>query len=68
MRHMNEQVLPNLQHAQRTISESTAKRWMIKAGYRLREYKKGVYMDGHERDDVKAYRKVYLDILQGHDE
>lgn len=68
MQHMNDTILPPLPHNQKKISESTAKRWMLKSGFRLRAYKKGVYMDGHERKDVKAYRKVYLDALQAYDE
>jgi hypothetical protein len=25
---------------------------------------KGIYMDGHERDDVKEYRKVFLERIE----
>ena len=28
------------------------------------QYKQGIYVDGHERDDVKEYRKKYLDRIK----
>jgi hypothetical protein len=37
------------------ISEHTARRWLIKLGWRRTVVRKGVYMDGHERDDVVEY-------------
>ncbi len=30
-------------------------------------HQKGVYIDGHERDDVVAYRKVFVDKLNDTD-
>lgn len=41
------------------VSESTASRWLHILGFRLTERKNGVYIDGHEREDVVAYRKEY---------
>lgn len=38
------------------ISERTARRWLVRLGYRRTLIKKGVYMDGHERPDVVKYR------------
>jgi hypothetical protein len=43
-----------------TISLRTATRWLHRLGFRPVSHKKGAYMDGHERDDVVAYRKEYL--------
>ncbi|KZT23214.1 hypothetical protein NEOLEDRAFT_1069814, partial [Neolentinus lepideus HHB14362 ss-1] len=40
---------------------SAARRWLHKLGYGLHEAKKGLYVDGHERDDVVQYRKQFLD-------
>lgn len=40
---------------------------MMKKGFKLRQYKKGVYMDGHERPDVVAYQQKYIETLQGYD-
>ncbi|KAF9059511.1 hypothetical protein BDP27DRAFT_1143271, partial [Rhodocollybia butyracea] len=46
---------------QRSISPATAKRWMHKLGYRFVKKHQGLYVDGHERDDVVKYRQlVYL--------
>jgi len=43
------------------ISERTARRWLIKLGWRHTIIRKGVYMDGHEREDVVKYRnEVFL--------
>lgn len=45
----------------KTISLSTAKRWMSKMDYRWRKSPSGLYVDGHEREDVVAYRQeVFL--------
>ena len=44
-----------------TISDATAKRWMHKLGYRWVKKHRGMYVDGHERDDVVQYRQsVFL--------
>jgi hypothetical protein len=46
------------------ISERTARRWLIKLGWRRTVIRKGVYMDGHEREDVIKYREeVYLPAM-----
>lgn len=43
------------------IHESTAARWMQALGYSWRDEPKGQYKDGHEREDVVAYRQnVFL--------
>jgi hypothetical protein len=48
------------------ISERTARRWLVRLGYRRTMIKKGVYMDGHERPDVVQYRTdVFLPKMAG---
>jgi len=42
------------------ISPSTAYAWMLRCGAKRSKGGKGYYTDLHERDDVKAYRVVYL--------
>jgi hypothetical protein len=42
------------------ISENCAQRWLVKLGYELKEVKKGMYVDGHECEDVVEYWKTYL--------
>ncbi|KAI6100664.1 hypothetical protein EV401DRAFT_1894503 [Pisolithus croceorrhizus] len=47
------------------ISERTARRWLIKLGWRKTVIRKGVYMDGHERADVVEYRQgVFLPVMK----
>src|SRR5437763_1767693 len=40
---------------QKTISDSTARRWLNVLGFFNQQQKQGVYFDGHERDDVVKY-------------
>jgi hypothetical protein len=43
------------------IRVRTARRWLKKMGFVYNTVQKGLYFDGHEREDVKAYRKdVFL--------
>ncbi|KAJ6455552.1 hypothetical protein C8R47DRAFT_934077, partial [Mycena vitilis] len=42
----------------RKITIRTAQRWMKKMGYRWKREPKGMYSDGHERDDVVKYRQT----------
>ncbi|KAH8792250.1 hypothetical protein DL96DRAFT_431245 [Flagelloscypha sp. PMI_526] len=41
------------------ISLSTASRWLKALGFQMKRKQKGVYFDGHERDDVVASRKEF---------
>jgi hypothetical protein len=57
--HMQEQ----LTHAgieKPTISERTARRWLGRMGFRYGKQKNGMYIDGHERDDVVQYRNAFV--------
>ena len=45
------------------ICKSTASLWLHDLGFTYEQFSKGVYFDGHERDDVVESRKVYLDTL-----
>jgi hypothetical protein len=64
-RALNERILPSLGYMLEVgLSERTARRWLIKLGWRRTRLKKGVYMDGHERKDVKEYRDdVFLPLM-----
>ncbi|KZP03294.1 hypothetical protein FIBSPDRAFT_769167, partial [Athelia psychrophila] len=44
----------------RGISIRTAQRWMKKHEWRYGKKAKGMYMDGHEREDVVAYRDGFV--------
>lgn len=51
-------------HRKKTISLTTAQRWMKKMDYRWTVNPKGQYVDGHERKDVVNYRNnVFLPSL-----
>ena len=41
-------------------SEGTVLLWVKDMGYKHDKYKKGVYVDGHEREDIVEYRNEYL--------
>ena len=41
----------------KNIKPRTARRWLKKLGFNWRDVKKGVYVDGHECEDVVNYRQ-----------
>lgn len=43
------------------IHVRTARRWLHKLSWRYQQKKKGMYIDGHERDDVVQYRKGFVE-------
>ncbi|KIO02026.1 hypothetical protein M404DRAFT_16178 [Pisolithus tinctorius Marx 270] len=62
MKQVNAVILPalGLDATDHNISEGTAQWWLGKLGYELKEAKKGIYIDGHEREDVVTYHKEFL--------
>jgi len=56
-RHVNNVFLPAL-GIERSIC------WLKALGWIYSHVKKGIYLDGHERDDVVEYRKVFLDRME----
>ena len=48
----------------RSISMRTAVRWLHHLGFKPRDHKKGVYIDGHEREDVVKHRQRYLKQME----
>ena len=50
-----------------SISERTAQRWLWKMQWRYRALQRGMYADGHEREDVVAYRKAFVDRWMGYE-
>lgn len=62
---LNESIFPSLSVTlKRPLCERTARRWLRKLGWRLTTLRKGVYMDGHEREDVVKYRQeVFLPAM-----
>ncbi|PKY61465.1 hypothetical protein RhiirA4_431830 [Rhizophagus irregularis] len=48
---------------QKTISDSTTRRWLNVLGFFHQQQRQGVYYDGHEREDVVKYRKIFLEEM-----
>ena len=44
----------------RNISVETGRKWLHELGFFIVDRKKGIYYDGHEREDVVEYRKKLL--------
>jgi hypothetical protein len=63
---LNSQIFPSLNISlKKPLCERTARRWLVKLGWTRTILRKGVYMDGHERDDVVKYRKeVFLPMME----
>lgn len=63
---LNKGILPHLNILlKKPLCNRTARRWLVKLGYRQTVLRKGIYMDGHERPDVVKYRnESYLPKLQ----
>ena len=63
-RALTEEILPFLGLNKTSISERTARRWLVRLGWRRTRLKKGIYMDGHEREDVVKYRnETFLPLI-----
>jgi hypothetical protein len=62
---LNSNIVPSLNISlAQPLSERTARRWLVKLGWQRTVLRKGVYMDGHEREDVKKYRQeVFLPAM-----
>ena len=60
---VNKNLLPNCTLEPgypRKISVETARRWLRQLGFEIITPRKGIFIDGHERDDVIVYRKIFL--------
>ena len=59
--HLENNVFPTLNiPGIKSIHKEMARKWMKTKNWIYRVCKKGIYIDGHERDDVKAYRENFL--------
>ena len=48
------------------ICTATASLWLHDMGFSYKQFSKGVYFDGHERDDVVRARELYLEKLMSY--
>lgn len=56
-----------VQEIEKTIASTTAAAWLRKLGFKYKEYRKGIYNDGHEREDVKSYcDNIFLPQLESY--
>lgn len=44
----------------RKISVETGRKWLHELGFEIITTHKGIFYDGHERDDVVEHRKIFL--------
>ena len=45
------------------VHETTARRWLHHLGFNRIHHQKGVYFDGHDREDVVVYREEFLRMM-----
>jgi hypothetical protein len=58
------ELLPTINNSSKNkVSIRTCRNWLHELGFHPREVKKGIYYDGHEREDVVEYRKEFLDRM-----
>ncbi len=65
-RWINNDLLPNVSLPPgypRRVSIETARRWLHELGFVILSGNKGMFFDGHERDDVVVARKNFLDEM-----
>jgi hypothetical protein len=63
---VNVELLPNVSLPPgypRRVSVETARKWLHEMGFEILTARKGLFFDGHERDDVVEARKVFLDEM-----
>ena len=46
------------------IRSRTARKWLNRLGYKWKDVQKGVFFDGHEREDVAGYRETFLEEMK----
>ena len=51
-----------------SISSRTALCWLKKMGWSYGKIKNGMYLDGHEREDVVEYRRGFVERWMGHEQ
>lgn len=60
---INSTVIPKYSEHTKRIHINTARKWMKRLGYKYGTWKKNVYLDGHEREDVVSYRKEFCSSM-----
>ncbi|GBC46489.2 uncharacterized protein OCT59_017594 [Rhizophagus irregularis] len=52
---------------EKSITIMTTTRWLKVLGYSFQQYRRGIYYDGHEREDILQYRKKFLENIFNHE-
>ena len=67
--YMELELFPRIQmKVAKGISLSTARRWLVKEGFKYTAHKKALYYDGHERPDVTLYRQeTFIPSMKAYD-
>ena len=68
--YINSTLLPSQHlppHFPRSISLRMAVHWLHRLGFKPVSHKKGIYIDGHEREDVVKYRGEYLKFMEAYE-
>ncbi|RPA76037.1 hypothetical protein BJ508DRAFT_213928, partial [Ascobolus immersus RN42] len=52
------------QYTRLSLTERSARRWLNRLGFQWKDVRKNVYIDGHERFEVKEYRKEFLEKIK----
>jgi hypothetical protein len=50
-----------------SISKSTVLCWLDKMAWQYGRHQNGMYIDGHERDDVVEYRQNFMERFKGYE-
>ena len=45
------------------ICESTASAWLHKFGFGYKQFSKGLFFDGHDRQNIVEYRLTYCNLM-----
>ena len=66
--HLSEDNKDELEEVRKSKSmrARTARRWLHKLGFSWKDVKKGVFLDGHEREDVMEDRHKFLQIMKNY--
>ena len=49
---------------QEEICSRTARKWLNRLGYKSKNVQKGVFFDGHKREDVVEYQEIFLEEIK----
>ena len=64
---VNTELIPNIvipMNGPSQIQNRTARKWLHELGFHPHSHKKGAFIDGHEREDVREYRQLFLRKLE----